>query len=367
MRITHIEPIVVALPMTQVMKMAGVEIASAENLLVRIESDDGVVGWGESASAPTMTGETPASMLAAVQYLAPALLGEDAAEIGAASARMDARMYGNQSAKAAIEIALHDLVGHATGKAVWELLGKQLRSRVPALWMLGTGNEQADLDEAARKKAAGFVSYKIKVGVAGVEADARRTARICELLSDGALVSADANQGYDVEQALAYVRAVEGTSLAFLEQPVRADDLEGMARVAQASRIPIGADEGLHCLADIREHHAAQAASGGSLKLIKLGGLRPALAAARLCETLAWKVNLACKVAESSIATAAVLHLAAVVPSLEWGTSLTNQYLADDLASAPIAVVAGYASVPQGLGLGIEVDEARVREYRLRM
>ena len=367
MIIRSIEPIAVALPMKQVMKMAGVEIAAAENLLVRIESDDGIVGWGESASAPTMTGETQASMVAAVQYLTPALLGLDAADIDTASARMELRMYGNQAAKAAIEIALHDLAGRASGKPVWALLGAKLRSRVPALWLLGTGDAEADLAEAASKKAAGFVAWKIKVGVAGIESDILRTARICELLGDAALVSADANQGYRVEQAIAYVQAAERTTLAFLEQPVRADDLSGMARVAQASRIPIGADEGLHSLEDIRHHHGARAAAGGSLKTIKLGGLRPTLQAALLCESLGWKVNLAGKVADSSIATAAILHLAAVIPSLAWGTSLTNQYLADDLTGSPIAIAAGHASVTDAPGLGIEVDEARVRKYRIRV
>jgi muconate cycloisomerase len=365
--ITRIEPIAVALPMTHPIRMSGVEISAAENLLVRIESDDGMVGWGESASAPTMTGETPASMVAAVQYLAPALLGRDAADIDGATRQMDERMYGNQGAKAAIEIALHDLLGRATGKPVWALLGDKLRSRVPVLWMIGTGDTEADLAETAAKRAAGFVAYKIKVGVAGLEEDKLRTLRIGELLGDSAQISADANQGFSVAQALSYVQAVARSPLAFLEQPVRAEDLAGMAQVARASRIPVGADEGLHSLADIRHHHAAQAAAGGSLKTIKLGGLRPALEAARLCHHLGWKLNLACKAAESSIATAAILHLAAVVPSLDWGTSLTNQYLSDDLSDEPITIVAGHASVPDAPGLGIEVNEARVRQYRIRV
>jgi L-alanine-DL-glutamate epimerase-like enolase superfamily enzyme len=367
MKIRHIEPIAVSLPLEHPLKMAGVEIATSENLLVRVESDDGAIGWGESAAAPQMTGETPQGMVAAVRYLAPALLGRDAADIAGATARMDARMYGNQSAKAAIEIALHDLVGRATGKPVYELLGGKRRGRIPVMWMIGTGDTEADFAEAADKKAAGFVAYKIKVGVVGLREDIRRTIGICERLGDGMLISADANQGYSVAEAVEYVRAVERTPLAFFEQPVRENDFTGLAQIARASRIPIGVDEGLHAPLYIRLHHEAHAAAGGSLKTIKFGGLRPVLAAAQLCESLNWKVNLACKAAESSVAAAAILHLAAVVPALDWGMSLTNQYLADDLTRSPIAVVAGHASVPDAPGLGVEVDEARVRKYRLRL
>src|SRR5947199_8539421 len=108
MKIKSIEPIAVSLPMKKPVFMAGVEIRQADNVLVRIESDTGVVGWGEAASAPTMTGETVESMMAAVCYLAPAVEGRLAEDISGLSAAMAARMYGNNAAKAAIDIAVHD-------------------------------------------------------------------------------------------------------------------------------------------------------------------------------------------------------------------------------------------------------------------
>src|ERR1700709_1980504 len=116
MKIARIEQIVVAIPMKQPDCMAGVEIRQADNVLVRIESDTGVVGWGEAASAPTMTGETVESMMAAVSYLSPVLQGPPGEDTAGASAAMDGRMHANHAAKAAIEIALHDLVGRATAR-----------------------------------------------------------------------------------------------------------------------------------------------------------------------------------------------------------------------------------------------------------
>ena len=144
---------------------------------------------------------------------------------------------------------------------------------------------------------------------------------------------------------------------------MRGSDLDGMAKIAAASRLPIGFDEGVHSIADIARHHERKAARGGSLKAIKLGGLKAVHAAAVLCESLGMKVNLACKVAESSIGTAAVLHLAAAIPSCAWGVSLSSQYLSDDVVRTPFSYTDGHATVPTGPGLGIEVDEARVRRY----
>ena len=366
-RIKRVDAIAVRLPMAKPMKMAGVLIASADNVLVRIETDTGHVGWGEAASAPTMTGETMESMTIAVRYMAPMLASCPLAGIDAASSIMDGAMYGNNAAKAAIEMAWHDALGRALDKPVYELLGGKRRERVPTLWLIGTGNADADVEEAKHKLAAGFVAYKIKVGIDTPAADAERTQRICAALGGGNLIAADVNQGWTVDEAVDYVRAVAGTSLDFLEQPVRGTDLAGMAKVAAASRVPIGFDEGVHSIADIARHHEMRAARGGSLKAIKLGGLRPVRQAAALCESLDMSVNLACKVAESSIGTAAVLHLAAAIPSLAWGVSLTCQYLSEDIVRAPLTFVDGHAAIPAGAGLGVEVDEARVRRYEQKV
>ncbi len=370
MKIAAIEAIPVRLPMRRPMKMAGVVIAAAENLLVRIESDSGLVGWGEAASAPTMTGELLEGMAAGVRYLAPTLIGQRFDDLAAIEMQMDRALHGNASCKAAIDMALHDLLGQARGQPVHALLGLQRRTRVPALWMLGTGQLDSDLAEARERQADGCVAFKIKVGVGDPLADAQRTRAICAALGGGAggpLVCADANQGWTFEQASAYLAALDGARLDFLEQPLPGEDLDGMRRLAASTRVAIGCDEGVHSLADLRRHHERAAAAGCSLKLIKLGGLQAVYRAALLCQSLQMKVNLACKVAESSIASAAVLHLAAALPALDWGVSLSSPYLADDLVRQPLQVVAGHVTVPMGPGLGIEVDEAQVARYRVAL
>src|SRR5216683_6004128 len=151
MQIKRVEPIAVNLPMKKPVFMAGVEIRQADNVLVRIESDNGVVGWGEAASAPTMTGETVECMMAAASYLAPALTGRPAEDIAGAVTAMTGRMYGNNAAKAAIEMALHDLVGRATDRPAYALLGGKQRSRMAILGVISTGELASDLREAETK------------------------------------------------------------------------------------------------------------------------------------------------------------------------------------------------------------------------
>jgi L-alanine-DL-glutamate epimerase-like enolase superfamily enzyme len=363
-KIKRIEPIAVSLPMKKPVFMAGVEIRQADNVLVRLEADNGVIGWGEAASAPTMTGETVESMMAAAAYLAPALIGRPAEDIAGALATMAGRMYGNSAAKAAIEMALHDLVGRATNRPAHALLGGKRRSRIALLGVISNGELAADLRDASNKKAAGFRAFKIKVGIDTPLIDGERTRRVCELLGPGLLISSDANQGWSAEQAMQYARTVAGSGLTFFEQPVLADDIAGMAAIAAAADCAIGADESIHGLEDIRRHHERKAARGVSLKTIKLCGMRGVMAAGLLCDQLGMAVNVSCKTGESSLAGAAGVHLAAALPQITWGLTLSHEGLADDVTARPIRVEHGHVEVSDRPGLGIDVDEDRVRRYR---
>ena len=363
MSIKHIQPIAISLPLIKPVKMSFEEIRNAENLLVRVETQGGITGWGEAASAPTMTGETLGSMVAAVRYLADKLEGMPADDIAAVMHRAGQYLYGNNGAKAAIEMALFDAWGKARGKPVYELLGGARRTRIPALRLIGTGSTEGDIAETKKRLAEGYVAIKIKVGVASPEADAERARAIAATIEDDLLICADANQAWTPDEAIRFVQGIADTRIEFFEQPVAGHDVAGMARVAAASRVMIGVDEGLHSIDDLRRHHTMKAAHGCSLKTIKLGGMRPVYDAALLCEQLDMRVNLACKIAEAGIASAGLLHLAAAIPDVAWGVSLSSPYLADDIVTEPVALTHGHFSVPTGPGLGVTIDEAKVRRY----
>ena len=378
--IGRIEPIAVHLPLAQPLKRATGTTTTADNRLVRVEAG-AVVGWGEAAAAPAMTGELLPGMVEAVRFVAPLLEGWSLDDIEGAVSCMAQSLYGNPGVRAAIEVALYDALGKVRGQPVHALLGGGRRDSIPVLRYIASGDTDTDIADAARLRADGCVAFKLKVGARQLREDIERTRAVCAVLgktltsaepgrpevgraASEVLVCADANQGWTEANAIEYVRAVAATSqLDFLEQPVHGDDLAAMARVAAASPIAIGCDEGLRSARDLRDHQAIGAAAGASLKLGKLGGLLAAQRMALLCDSLGMKVNLACKIAEAGVGTAALLHLAAAIPSLQWGVALTSTYLRDDILVQPLQYANGHVQVPRGPGLGVEVDEARVRAF----
>ncbi len=360
--IRRVDAIPVALPLKAPMKMAGVTIARAENLLVRIEAD-GLVGWGEAASAPTMTGDTLGGLVAAVRdHLGPLLVGRDAAAGAEHMPVLRRALVGNTGAHSAVEMALLDLAGRAAGKRLIDLVGRPLRQSVAPMWLLGNATPEQDIAEAKERQAQGFDFFKLKIGVKPLAAEIAAAHAIRAALPRTPLC-ADANCGLTLAAARRYVEQTRAVKFLFVEQPLAADDLTGLKALTRAG-VPIGIDEGIHAIADI-EATARAGAKGVSLKLIKLGGIRQALAAGRLCRKLGLRINVAAKIAESSIGTAAAVHLACAVPNVDWGVSLTNLYLAEDIVKRPLALRDGRIALPEGGGLGVEVDEAAVARARV--
>ena len=360
--IRRVDAVAIALPLKNPMKMAGITIAKAENLLVRIESQDGLVGWGEAPSAPTMTGDTLGGLVASVRdHLAPLLIGKDAN----ADHRVMLRraLVGNTGAHSAIEMALLDLAGRASRLRMIDfLIARPPRRKVAPMWLLGNATPEQDIAEARVKQTEGFDFFKLKIGVKPLADDIATTFAVREALPDTPLC-ADANCGLTLAAARRYVERTRATKLLFVEQPLAADDFVGVKALARA-RVPIGLDESIHALSDIEATRRA-GAKGVSLKLIKLGGLRDAFAAGKLCRKLGLKINVAAKIAESSVGTAAAVHLACAVPNVDWGVSLTNFYLAEDIVRKPIALSGGAVALPEGHGLGVEVDEAAIERFRV--
>src|SRR5215469_527856 len=338
--IRRVDAIPVALPLKKPMKMAGVTIPVAENVLVRIEADGGLVGWGEAAFAPTMTGDTQGSLVAAVRHLTPLLVGADAWTRAALMRRLAAALVGNTGAHSTIELALVDLAGRAAGLPVIDLLGGAQRGAVAPMWLLGNATPAEDAAEARQKLAEGFRFFKVKVGVKSIEGDIGATRAVRNALGHELPICADANCGFSSADARRYVEETRDLGLLFPEQPFGAHDLNALAALARATPVAIGADEGIHSLADISAH-AEAGARGVSLKLIKLAGLSAAIEAARLAERLGLAVNVAAKIAESGIGSAAAVHLACAAPAVDWGVSLTHFYLAEDIVTRPLKIADG--------------------------
>lgn len=363
--IRRLDAIPVGLPLKKPVAMAGVTVSRALNILVRIEAADGTVGWGEAASAPTMTGDTLGGLVTAVRdHLAPLLIGEDAWMRPALCRKLRHALYGNTGAHSAVEVALLDLAGQSSGLPLSDLIGGTVRRAVPPMWLLGNPTPEQDIAEAHAKRAEGFGFFKLKIGTKPVDAEIASTLALRQALGATMPLCADANCGLTFADARRYVDGTRAAGLMFVEQPLAHDDLSALSRLTHISPTPIGADEGIHSLADIEAHERC-GVGGVSLKLIKLGGMRAAVEAAQLCARLGLAVNVAAKIAESSIASAAAIHLACTAPAVDWGVSLTHFYLAEDIAENALPIGDGAVALPAGPGLGVEVDEAAVERFRV--
>jgi muconate cycloisomerase len=233
------------------------------------------------------------------------------------------------------------------------------------MWLLGNSQPQADIAEAHAKEREGFRFFKLKIGTKPVEQEIAATRALRAAVGPQIPLCADANCGLAVPDARRYVTETKEVGLLFLEQPFPADALDELAALTKDSPIPIGADEAIHSQADI-DTQARRGTRGVSLKLIKLGGITNALAAAGRCRELNLSVNVAAKIAESSIASAAAVHLACAVPDVSWGVSLTHFYLAEDVVRRPLPLANGRVALPTEPGLGVEVDEAAVARLSIR-
>jgi L-alanine-DL-glutamate epimerase-like enolase superfamily enzyme len=355
MKIATVEAIPVTVPLAKPVVMSHITVERSHNVLVRVVTDEGVVGWGEGVEATDLTGDTQDHIRAAVELIGPRLVGEDPLRRTALWWAMKKMIHSNETAIGAIDMALHDIAGKVHGVPVTELLGGAVRETVPALTMVGSGDPDADVDAAAAKYEAGFRWFKIKLAIGEIEAELETMRRVRELLPPDCILSGDANQGWSEPQANHFLGSLAGLDVRFVEQPIPQGDNDAMIRVAQASPIPVCADQSVHSHNDILALGRTGVA-GVSLKLVKLGGITGVMRGAALCESLGLEVNLAGKIAESSVAAAANVHCAAAMRSIGFGCSPGNQGISGDVTVSRVDAIDGAYRVPTGPGLGVDVD-----------
>jgi muconate cycloisomerase len=366
--IRRVDAIPVVLPLKKPMLMGGGQrFDHAQTLLVRIEAANGLVGWGEASAAPTMTGDLLPGMVAAVNdHLAPLLTGRNALDRARLTRATAVAIIGNTGAKAACDLALIDLVGRHLGVSMVELLGGAVRDSVLTMCLLGNPDIARDVADANAYRAQGYDFFKLKVGVKRVEEEIEAAFAVRKAIGPDAILCADANMGMTFPNARRYVTATADAGLAFLEQPFRDNDLNTTLALARVSPVPLCADESAHSLENILEWQRAGAIGGVNLKTIKLGGTAATLRAAVVSDAMGLAIDLASKIAESSIGTAGLVHLGYCIPNLDWGINPTSHYLAEDLVREALKPMSGSSPRPIGPGLGIEVDESAVARFRVK-
>jgi len=359
-KIVKVEALHITVPMTSPFRKAGRVIHDADNALVRIETDDGVVGWGEAAAAPLLTGDTGSRIASSIAFLAEFLIGQDPLSVASLHARLSKAMLHNDSAVCAIDMALYDIAGKHLGVPVFELIGGRSRTALPS--SVGLNAVPEDAAVAADWKERGALAFKAKVSLASPADEHAALREIRDALGEDVELAIDANGAWSPAEAITFLEAVADLGLAFIEQPIASGSLNRLRSVAERSPVPVYADESFVKAIDLIELAGAGVA-GVSMKTIKMGGITGFMSAAYLARMLNLGVNVAGKSATSSIGASTMLHIGTALPEMSGGIGLSNHKLVEDLVMNPVGLVDGVLSAPTGPGLGVEVDEAVVNRF----
>jgi L-alanine-DL-glutamate epimerase-like enolase superfamily enzyme len=353
MKIAAIASRVESLGLTRPYTIAFDTTDSVENVVVRLEAEDGQVGLGAASPAPHVTGET---VEACARALAPEacgwLIGRDVRTLSALCRELATRVPDAPAARAALDMALYDLLAQRLSVPVVEMLGRA-HDRLPTSITIGIKGVAETLAEAQEYVGRGFRILKVKTGQS-LEEDVERLRRLREAYPPATIrIRADANQGYTPAQTTRFFRDVEGLSLEFLEQPIPAAEVPALRAFPAVIRDRIAADESLLSDADAWSLAQAPRAAGiFNIKLMKCGGIAPALRIAAVAELSGIDLMWGC-MDESVISIAAALHAAFSSPATRYLDLDGSLDLARDVAQGGFVIEDGLMRTTDAPGLGV--------------
>ena len=310
MKITAITFGMLRVPLKTAFKTALRTVEQVEDIVVMVHTDTGQVGYGEAPATAVITGDTHGSIVDAIRdYIAPRLIGQEIANLNRITRLIQGAMEKNTSAKAAVEIAVYDLFGQLYGAPLYKMLGGGDPVVTTDITISVDTIDKMVADSIAAVER-GFDSLKIKVGK-DIGVDIERTKAIYAAVENRALLRLDANQGWTAKQAVYAIQALEdaGVRLELVEQPVKAQDLEGMRYVTERVHTPIMADESVFGPMEVIELIRLRAADIINIKLMKTGGISNAIRIADIAAMHQVECMIGCML-ETSISVAAAVHVA---------------------------------------------------------
>ncbi len=328
-------------------------ISAVELMFLRIVTDDGRVGLGSASPAENVTGEsTTACWQALDDDQLDWLLGRDPRHLGALCRHAKQHMRSTPAARAAVDIALHDLFGQIVGVPLVDILGR-CHTALPTSITLGIQSSEDALTETEEYLGRGFRCLKVKIGL-DLEADIERLTKLREFVGGDVLIRVDANQGYSLAEAQRFHQATSGLAIELVEQPLPPHADDAMRTLPDELRRIIAADESLLSEEDAASLVQSPAACGiFNIKLMKCGGISSALGIAQIAEATGVELMWGCN-DESAISIAAALHAAYACPTTRYIDLDGSFDLARDPAKGGFVVENGVLRIPPAPGLGIE-------------
>ena len=371
MKITKIESIPVTVPINPkraIRSGRGYHTVSPF-LMVKVYTDEGVVGLGEVSCTAVWSGEdqfTAARMIET--YLAPVLIGEDPTHIERLTNVMRKTIANNPFTKSAIEMALWDILGKVANLPVYRLLGGPVREFVTTKYSVSGLPPAQAAEIAAWAVEQGFRTMKVKVGI-NPDEDVARVAAVRQAIGPDVRLGVDANGGWSPRVAIQTIPRLYEYNIFFAEQPVPDLDISWLADVRSQVKVPVMADESVYSLQDATAIVRAGAADILSVYVGKGGGIGPARKMAAIAEG----AGLVCTIGsnlEMGVASAAMIHLGMATSAIaaeDFPCDILGPFFyEDDLLKEPLSIEAGKARPNDKPGLGVELDEKKLEKYRVR-
>jgi L-alanine-DL-glutamate epimerase-like enolase superfamily enzyme len=330
------------------------------SIIVKVTTDEGIVGYGEGVPDEHVTGETWEGTFETIKNtLGPVLIGKSPMEIERIHDLMNKTLYGAPTAKAAIDIACFDIMGKKLQQPVYQLIGGRYHTEFPITHVLSIAEPEEMAAEAGLMKEIGYQSFKMKVGTK-VSKDVERIKAVRSQVGDDIAIRVDVNQGWvNSSTTITAVEHLRKFGLDWLEQPVAADDIDGMVEIKSKTSIPLMIDEGLKGTREMREIIQKRAADKVNIKLMKCGGIYPAVKLTNQAELAGMECQIGSMV-ESSVGSAAGFHVAfskKMITSVELTGPLK---FSKDVGN--LAYDVPFIRLTEKPGLGIDVNEEMLLE-----
>jgi L-alanine-DL-glutamate epimerase-like enolase superfamily enzyme len=374
MKITRVDTRIVQIPVRSPYIYSHGALTAFSNVLVWLHTDAGIVGVGEASFVPGggVSEETPESTKPMIdRYLAPAILGEDPFDVERIHQKMDATVPRNLIAKCGIDLALWDVMGKALDSPAYKLFGGIYDPKILCTYTLSIDTPERMAEQALLRKRQGYKTLVVKIG-RDPATDIQRLQVVRDAVGDEVNIRLDANEAYWPDQAILIIRQMERYRPEFVEEPVKRWDLDGMARVAQAVDTPISSDESNTSIDTVMRIIQKRAADIINIKISKNGGLYRSKKIAALAEA----AGIPCIVGGANtyeIGRQACRHFAVSTAQAQMGMGSegcapASQSKIDDVTTRMLTyedVTAGngYVEVIPGPGLGVDLDEEKVRKY----
>ena len=376
MKITKVECIPVSIPFAKPMKMGLGAAVSAEDVVLKVYTDEGITGICECGDTSLWyMGESQDSILYNItKVYAPILLGEDPFNIEKIIARIDRAAKLNNQSKALVDYVLHDIVAKAQGVPVYKIIGGLSNPRIPLAFVMSSGTADEVCAEGRKLIKTGFRALKLKVGAKPIEEDIKIAWALREAVGKDVKIMTDTNGGWNYLEALRFLQGVTDVNLFLAEQPVPWWDIDGLARLRRKVNVPIFADESAAEPSDVLKLIQRDAVDGLFLKVPKAGGIHKSQKWVAIAQAAGLLVMTGCMI-DTSVGAAANAHFLAAT---EWMGKIEQESigplnmlnvpdtvstpLKDFLGKSLLRYEGGYLYPPEGPGLGIELREEALKE-----